>query len=131
MKYRKLSPTGDYTFGGGLGNFYIDEPAAVGQAVGTRLKLWLGEWSFNTDSGTPYLDGIIGKHPTQEADQTIQTEVLATQATQLGGGTIDGVVDIQKYLSELDTEARSFSVQLTINTIYGPTVVDLQNYRNY
>lgn len=121
MRYRKLSPTGDYTFGGGLQNFYIDVPAAVGQAVETRLRLWAGEWSFDTSQGTPYLSGVIGKHSTQDADQTIQAEVNATQ----------GMVDIQKYESIRNTEKRSFAVQITIDTIYGPTVVDLQNYVNY
>lgn len=131
MRYRKLSATGDYVFGGSQKDFYIDEPAAVGQSVRTRLLLWAGEWSFNTGSGTPYLDGIIGKHTTQEADQTIQGEVLASPAPQPGGGSVNGVVDIQKYESDRDTVSRAFSVAMTINTIYGPTVVQLQNYRNY
>lgn len=131
MKYRKLSPTGDYVFGGGLRDFYIDEPAAVGQAVRTRLLLWRGEWSFDTSQGTQYLDGILGKRTTQEADQTIQVRVLDTTVPLAGGGTAIGVTNIQKYESDRDTVRRSFSVQMTINTIFGPTAVDLQNYRNY
>lgn len=121
MRYRKLSPTGDYTFGSGLQNFYIDTPAAVGQAAATRLRLWLGEWAFDTSQGTPYLDGILGKHTKDDADQTIQSQVLGTQ----------GLTDIQKYESELDTEARNLSVQIKIDTIYGPTAVTLKNYVNY
>lgn len=121
MRNRKLSPTGDYSFGNGLGDFYIDTPAAVGQAVGTRLKLWLGEWSFDTSQGTPYLDGILGKHNQADADQTIQTIVNETT----------GMVDIQKYQSTVDTVKRNLSVQMNIDTIYGPTVVTLQNYVNY
>jgi len=131
MRYRKLSPTGDFVFGGGLANFYIDEPAAVGQAVQTRLRLWRGEWSFDTSQGTPYLDAIIGKHSTQEADQEIQTQVLETVVPLSGGGSASGVSDIQKYESNRDTVARSFSVTMTIDTIYGPTEVDLLNYVNY
>ncbi len=121
MRYRKLSATGDYTFGNGLKNFYVDVPAAVGQAVGTRLKLWLGEWSFDTETGTPYLTGIIGKHGLAEADQTIQGEV---------GGTT-GLTGISAYDSNYNTVARSLSVRMTVETIYGPTVVTLQNYRNF
>lgn len=121
MRYRKLSPTGDYTFGGGLQNFYIDVPAAVGQAVLTRLKLWRGEWSFDITQGTPYLDSILGKHTKENADQTIQTQTLETQ----------GMTDIQKYVSVQDTVKRSLSVQITIDTIYGPSVVNIKNYVNY
>jgi hypothetical protein len=121
LRYRKLSPLGDYTFGAGLQNFYIDVPAAVGQAVGTRLKLWRGEWSFDTSQGTPYLDGIIGKHSKETADQTIQAQVL---------GTLN-LTGIQKYDSADDTEARSLSVQMNVDTVFGPTAVTLQNYVNY
>lgn len=121
MRNRKLSPTGDYTFGAGLQNFYVDVPGAVGQAVGTRLKLWLGEWSFDTSQGTPYLDGVVGKHSKDDADQTIQARVLGTQ----------GLRDIQKYVSDVNTEIRKLSVQMNVDTIYGPTVVTLKNYVNH
>ncbi len=121
MRNRKLTPTGDYSFGNGLGDFYIDVPAAVGQAVGTRLKLWRGEWSFDTSKGTPYLDGIIGKHSKSDADQTIQMQTNDTT----------GMVDIQKYDSSVDTVKRSLSVEMSIDTIFGPTAVTLQNYVNY
>lgn len=39
MRYRVLSPTGDYTFGQGPGEFLVNSPAAVAQAIGTRLRL--------------------------------------------------------------------------------------------
>jgi hypothetical protein len=121
MRNRKLSPTGDFVFGSGLSDFYVNVPAAVGQAVGTRLRLWAGEWSFDTSQGTPYLDGIIGKHSQQEADQTIQQQVLET----------DGLTDISKYESFKDTVKRSFSVSMSVDTVYGPTEVQIQNYVNY
>jgi hypothetical protein len=118
-------------FGGGAANFYVDEPAAVGQAVQTRLALWRGEWSFDTSQGTPYLDAVIGKHTTQDADQTIQAEVLDTVVPLSTGGTANGVSGIAKYESNRDTVKRSLSVTMTIDTIYGPTEVDLQNFVNY
>lgn len=121
MKYRKLSPTGDYSFGGGNLNFYIDVPAAVGQAALTRLKLWLGEWSLDTTQGTPYLDGILGKHSKSDADQTIQTQVLGTE----------NLTGIRKYESIQDTVKRSLSVEVSIDTAFGPTAVTIQNYTNY
>lgn len=121
MRYRKLSPTGDYTFGNGLEDFYVNVPAAPGQAVATRLRLWIGEWSFDTSKGTPYMTGIIGKHSQAEADQTIQAEVNDTQ----------GVTGISSYESINDSERRAFSVAMKVDTVYGPTAVTLQNYVNF
>jgi hypothetical protein len=121
MRYRKLSPTGDYTFGSGLQNFYIDVPAAVGQAVETRLSLWLGEWSFDTSQGTPYITGVLGKNGQTIADGTVQAQTLGTQ----------GIVDIQNYQSSINQSNRNYSVEMAIDTIYGPTSVTLTNYVQY
>ena len=41
MRYRPLDANGDYTVGI---PFLVNSPACVGQAVLTRLKLFLGEW---------------------------------------------------------------------------------------
>lgn len=121
MKYRKLSSTGDYTWGNSEKDFYIDVPAAVGQAVKTRLLLWEGEWYLDTDVGTPYLEGIIGRHPQSTADTTVQNQVTGTQ----------GLLDITQYQSTIDPLTRFYSVIMTVNTIYGPTEVDLSNFVNF
>ena len=121
MRYRKLSPLGDYTFGNGQLDFYRDEPAAVGQSVKTRLLLWLGEWFLNTDDGTPFMQGILGKHSKNTADVTIQDRVLNTT----------GVTSIENYASTVDGNSRAMDVQFDLNTIYGPTTVEVSNYANY
>ncbi len=121
MRYRKLSPDGDYTFGGGQLDFYRDSPDAVAQAVKTRLLLWLGEWFLNIDDGTPYMLGILGKQSLETADITIQDRVLSTQ----------GVTSIENYESSIDPNTRLLSVSFTVNTIYGPTDVEVENYANY
>lgn len=121
MRYRKLSDDGDYTFGGGQLNFWRDVPEAVGQAVQTRLLLWLGEWFLNIDEGTPYMIGILGKHSKEVADITIQDRILGTQ----------GMVDISQYDSTVSPENRDMIVAASIDTVYGPTDVQVQNYTNY
>lgn len=128
MRYRKLTADEDYTFGNGQLDFYRDEPAAVGQAVLTRLLLFLGEWYLDITAGTPYLQGILGKHSKQEADTTIQAVVLGT--TTDDGSTL-GVTDIPKYESEINADTRGMNVQLSVDTIYGPTAVQIANYENY
>ncbi len=121
MRYRKLTADGDYSFGGGQLDFYRDVPEAVGQAVETRLLLFLGEWFLDIDEGTPYLQGVLGKHSKETADITIQTRILNTQ----------GMVDISDYVSVIDGETRGMTVSATIDTIYGPTQAQIDSYRNF
>jgi hypothetical protein len=109
MRYRALSPSGDMTFGSSLNNFYIDIPQAVGQAVETGLELWLGEWYLDTSLGTPYVQGVLGKFTQAEADGIIQARILE----------IEGVVDYANYQSVYDTVARSISISMNLDTIYG------------
>ena len=118
MRYRALSPTGDYTFGQGQGNFLINTPEAVAQVVKTSLQLWLNEWFLDTTAGTPYMGAILGKYGQASADQAIQTVIRACQ----------GVVDIQTYSSVVNPRTRALSVSATINTIYGPTQLELNDY---
>lgn len=121
MRYRKLTNTGDYSFGNGQMDFYRDVPEAVGQAAETRLLLWLGEWFLDIAEGTPYMQGILGKYSVDVANTTIQDRVLGTQ----------GLTDIKNYVSELDPDTRALSVEFSIDTIFGPTTVQIANYVNY
>lgn len=120
MRYRKLTSDGDFSFGASALNFWIDSPDGVAQAVETRLRLWLGEWYLNLEEGTPYMQGIIGKHSKESADTVIQDRVLNTQ----------GVLNYENYESSIDPDTRIFSVSLTLNTIYGPTPLEVNNYVN-
>lgn len=121
MRYRKLSSTGDYVFGNQQADFYKDTPEAVAQAVKTRFLLWLGEWFLNVNEGTPYMQGILGKHSKQEADLTYQDVILNTT----------GVTSFENYVSAIEPSSRKYSASFTLNTIYGPTQVEINNYANY
>lgn len=121
MRYRILTSDDDYSFGNGQLDFYRDVPAAPGQAVKTRLLLFRGEWFLDTDEGTPYFEGVLGKHSIDLANATIQQRAIGSQ----------GVVDIKNYVSDLNPDSRKLSVEFQVDTIYGPTQVDLQNYRDF
>ncbi len=121
MRYRKLDENGDMTFGNGQLDFYRDVPEAVGQAVSTRLQLWLGEFFLNIDEGTPYLLGILGKHSKESADATLKDRIENTQ----------GFSDIESYSSDLNPDTRKMSVVAEIDTIYGPTKIQVASYANY
>lgn len=120
MRVRKLSEDGDYTFGGSELDFWRDVPEAPGQVAETRMLLWLGEWYQNLEEGTPYLQGILGKHSQDTANTVIQDRIIATE----------GVLNIQDYESNLDEEHRSMEVSATINTVYGVTEIEILNYAN-
>ena len=120
-RVRKQTPTGDYSFGAGLSDFYINAPETIGQIVETSLLLWYGEYFLDTTAGTPYLQGIIGTHSQSLADFTIRQRVL----------NVEGVVSIEDYSSVLDPDTRKLSVSMNINTIYGLTKVEVSNFVNF
>lgn len=121
MRYRKLDENGDYSFGQGLLNFYIDEPLAVGQAVDTGLSLFKNEWYLNTDDGTPYFQGILGKYTQEMADTVLKDRIMQIQ----------GVTSIAAYTSTKDGITRGLSAEASINTVYGQTDVQILNYGVY
>lgn len=118
MRYRILTSDNDFSFGNGALNYYFNVPASVGQAVETGLLLWLGEWYLDISLGTPYIEGVLGKYSQATADATIQTQVL----------NVTGVVNISSYASQINSDTRAMSIQLSINTIYGPTQIQINDY---
>lgn len=120
MRYRQLSPTGDYTFGQGQNNFLVNSPAAVAQIITTYLKLWFGEWYLNTQDGTPWLEGVFGYHENSQetADQTLINVVLG----------LPGVLDLNNWKSTVDPATRKYtSVSANVDTIYGATAISIED----
>lgn len=111
--YRKLDENGDYVFGKGPGNFHIDSPEAVAQAVKTRLALSEGEWFLDVNHGTPYNSQILGAGKVATYDLAIQTVILNT----------NGVKSIVAYSSGVDPNTRGAFVNCVIDTIYGQATV--------
>lgn len=114
MRYRKLDANGDYVWGGGLSAFYIDVPEAVAQAAATRLRLGLGEWFLDTTDGTPWRTQVLGKYTGNTRDLVLKSRVLGTT----------GAVNLSNYSSQVGVRGpRSFTVQMTLNTIYGQVIL--------
>jgi hypothetical protein len=124
MRYRKLTtdsvapdgtfvPGGDYTFGHGQADFWHDVPEAPAQHALTRLRLQLGEWFLDRREGTPWKTRVLGKHTEGTRDPVIRFRVLSTS----------GVTGIAEYFSNLDRETRGFSVNLTVDTVYGRVAI--------
>lgn len=114
MRYRQLSAAGDYEFGRS-GVFLVDSPAAVAQAIKTRLLLWTEEWFLDTDEGTPYSSKITGYGAQSTRDQAIRQRIINTT----------GVVSLDEYASLVDAE-RGMSVTARVTTQYGPTSITVR-----
>jgi hypothetical protein len=113
MRYRKLEPnTGDYSFGRGQGDFFVNVPEAVGQSVYTRLMLWTGQWFADLSQGTPWAAEVLGTGTRWTRDIVIQNVVQTTQ----------GVTDVVAYASSVDPNRRTFTAAITVATIYGAPV---------
>lgn len=108
MKYRPLSPTGDYTVGQ---PFLSNSPTCVAQAVLTRLKLWQGEWFVDITDGTPYETQILGPRYGKNPDAAIKQRILGTP----------NVTAITAYSSQFSDKTRQLTVTATIDTTYGST----------
>jgi len=106
MRIRKTDPTGDYAWGRGLADFWVDVPDAVALAAVYRLALWEGDWWLNLAAGTPYAAQIIGRGKTATRDPVLRARVLGTPGVQ----TISG------WSSNLDRDTRRFTVSAQIVT---------------
>lgn len=113
MRLRMQDINGNYTFGRGSGNFFVNSAAGVAQFVETRLLLMEGEWFLDQTVGTPWATEILGYGTQPLYDMAIQQVVLDTQ----------GVSSIESYSSDFDKATRALTVSMTILTIYDATAV--------
>lgn len=109
MRVRKLDENRDMTFGNSQLNFYRDNVDGVVQSVLTRLRLWRGEWYLDTDDGTDYVNGVLGKSKQSSIEPLLRERILNTE----------GVSEIVSFSITIDENKRNVSVQGTIDTLYG------------
>lgn len=112
-RVRALDASGDMQFGHGSRDFLVNVPAAVVQRAKTRLDLWVGDWFLNTDDGTPYRTAVFGARTNATRDPAIRARLLGTP----------GCTGITTYASQQSRQSRAWSVQATIDTAYGQTLV--------
>lgn len=114
MRYRKLADNGDMAFGGQQADFLRDSPEAVGQAVMTRLMLWVGEWFLDDTEGTPYVQAVLGKYTRQTIEPAIRARILETE-------NVTGIVDFDMVF---DADERKIAVNATIDTFFGEAKIN-------
>lgn len=110
MRYRPLSPTGDFTFGK---PWLVNSAAAVAQAIGTRLRLWYGEWFVDTSDGTQWLEEVLGPAATRNPTAEIRRRILGTP----------GVTGLVSLKATVFGATRQIQVQAQVQTQYSTTPV--------
>lgn len=113
MMYRRLDANRDYRLGNGSADMLRNTPETVAQAVVTRLALLAGEWFLDLQDGTPYVQGVFGRHTQASYDLVLRARILGTE----------GVTEILAYESLFDPDTRTLTVAVEIDTVYGPTSV--------
>lgn len=113
MRVRKIDPVLGRQFGGGQQSFWVNVPDAPAQCVLTRLGLWVGDWYLNVDDGTPWATQVIGRYTGSTRDAAVCARILGTP----------GVSQITLYSSSLNTETRRWTMNATVETLYGTMLI--------
>jgi hypothetical protein len=117
MRVRKLDANGDYSFGNGEADFWINAPEGVAQKVKTRLLLWTGEWFLDKTVGTPWLQKILGYNTAANRDVAIRTVILQTE----------GVTALSNYSSSVGGGGpRRLVVSGLITTVFSKTPIPVE-----
>lgn len=112
---RRLSPTGDMTFGLGLSNF-AEASEACAQNVSTRLKLILAEWFLDISAGVPYVEQVFNETSSQQlVESVLKKTILETTDVQ----------SINSFSMVLDHRTRVAEINVALTTVYN----DILNIR--
>lgn len=88
----------------------LEGAARVAQAIGIRLRCWLGEWFLNTAHGVPYLERVLGKVSRPEmVEAVLRSQILG----------VAGVRSIQAFSLTIDPHTRLARVEFTADTAEG------------
>lgn len=107
IKYRALSPTGDYTFGFG-NTCFVTDSEAVRQAVQTKLKMFKNEYWEDLNDGLPFFQTMAGSFDKNAIDMAVKERILETPH----------VTGIKTFKSEI-TAYRKYIMYATVDTDFG------------
>ena len=115
MKYRRITSSGDYSFGSGSKN-YVDGNEAVAQAIRTKLLLFYGEWWENLGEGIPMFQSVLG----QTNPETIKSSLsMLVEERIVEIQEVDSVKNIE---IDYDRKNRTISMEVDVTTTSGEIV---------
>ena len=103
MRYRKLTDTGDYSFGNNTWD-YIDGVEAVALAIKSKVLLFYGEWWEDISIGIPMFQSIIGQVSIDNVTMALQN--LLTKRIM----EVEQVISVDDMQVETNRERRSVHV---------------------
>lgn len=89
--------------------------ARIAQAVGVRLRCWLGEWFLDLNHGVPYAERVLGKQRPEVVNAILRAQVLS----------VAGVQRVDSLTLALDASARVLSADLAATTTEGPITLSV------
>lgn len=116
MRVRMQDQHGDMVFGQGSANFWINSAQGVQQAIITGLRLWRGQFFYNTAAGMPWTQEVIGFGTQAIYDQAVQSQIKSTE----------GVTGIDSYSSSLNPKTRHLTINAKGQSLYGPFVISTE-----
>lgn len=111
IKYRKLSPDGDYVFGFGNTDF-LEDIEAVRQAIETKLKMFRNEFWEDLDDGLPFFQQMAGSYDKDVIDMVIRSRILETPY----------VIGVKSFESKI-TPTRKYIASVSADTAFGTVSV--------
>lgn len=105
MIFRNLDSNGDFTFGRGVAN-YINQNAAIGLNIKTRILSWVGDCFFDTGAGIDWANRLGSKNQRALLELDLKRIILQSSG-------VTGIVSFDTNLT-----GRSFTANYTVNTIY-------------
>lgn len=84
--------------------------ARVRQNLEVKLRLWAGEWFLDTEFGTPYLDGVLGKQV------SLNASIASIKKSILEVADVDRITD---FSYAFNRATRTLSVSFECHTPYG------------
>jgi len=116
MKYRRLSDTGDYTFGAADQDFVYDIDATA-QAIKTRLQLYRDSFWRDLPDGLPMFQNILGSRGSisnlAQVDGIIQQRISGTQNVQA----------ITEFSSEFSRDSREYIFTANVQTTFSQNII--------
>lgn len=108
MRVRALDKeTGDLITSGQLFAYDLE---CIAQTIGTRLRLFLGEYFRNIEDGTPWFQSILGKFQSIAVVESLLRERITGTA---------GVVRLLTFDLQYDQQTRKLTVSGSVLTTYG------------
>lgn len=115
MKNRKLTSTGDYSFGNNERDF-IQDNEALAQAIKTRILLFYNEWWEDIEAGIPMFQNVLGQ--VNEKNISLALQSLLTKRIQ----EFSEVRNIKYESIDVNRKTRSISLSAVCELVSGSQV---------